>query len=236
MLKTELINKSPIRILENSLHGGLGKGNMGVFTARKGTGKTACLIHVATDNLLRNQGVLHISFSENPHHIEEWYRQVFDEVSRTYKLENAFEIFDEMISKRFIVNFKQADLEFLEIEKDIDQLIKSLSYQTQCFIIDGYSFENATSENFDQWKSFALKRNVEIWFSATLHRDQLQLDSNGIPYPINSFSDFFAVIIMLDPLHDYIDLKLLKDHDSKNMEKLRLKLDPKTLLIANHRV
>ena len=30
MLKEEIIKRSPIRILEKSIHGGLGKGNLGV--------------------------------------------------------------------------------------------------------------------------------------------------------------------------------------------------------------
>jgi hypothetical protein len=236
MIKNELIKRSPIRVLEDSLHGGLGKGNLGVFTARKGTGKTACLIHVATDKLLRNQGVLHISFSENPHHIQSWYKQVFQEVAEAYKLEQAFEIFDEIISKRFILHFKQSDLKFTKIEDDIEQLVKSLSYQPECFIIDGFLFENASWQDFELWKKLAINKNVEIWFSATLHRENLHFDSDGIPNPLSHVGELFAVIIMLDPYHDYINLKLLKDHDSKDIGKLRLKLDPKTLLIANHRI
>ena len=52
---------------------------------------------------------------------------------------------------------------------------------------------------------------------------------------MNQFADLFSVIIMLNPISDYVDFQLLKDHDSEDMEKLRLKLDPKTLMISNHR-
>jgi KaiC/GvpD/RAD55 family RecA-like ATPase len=89
MIKKELIQRSPIRILEKSIHGGLGKGNLGVFTARKGVGKTACLVHVAVDKLLRDQKVLHISFADDPHHIESCYNQVFNEAARAYGIENV---------------------------------------------------------------------------------------------------------------------------------------------------
>ena len=81
MLKEEIIKRSPIRILEKSIHGGLGTGNLGVFVARKGVGKTACLVHFATDSLLRGQKALHISFSDDPQHIEHWYTQVFHEIA-----------------------------------------------------------------------------------------------------------------------------------------------------------
>ncbi len=52
MVKSELINRSPLRILEKSIQGGVGKGNIGVIASRKGVGKTACLVHIATDNFL----------------------------------------------------------------------------------------------------------------------------------------------------------------------------------------
>ena len=236
MIKNELVKRSPIRVLENSLHGGLGKGNLGVFTSRKGTGKTACLIHVATDKLLREQGVLHISFSEDPHHIESWYKQVFEEVAAAYKLTNASEIFDEINNKRIILHFKQADLQFSRIKDNIDQLIANMSSQPECFIIDGFAFENSSVEDLQLWKDLAMKKNVEIWFAATLHRENLLFDPNGIPNPVSHVADVFSVIIMLDPSHEYVDLKLLKDHGSDDIAKLRLKLDPKTLLIANHRI
>jgi KaiC/GvpD/RAD55 family RecA-like ATPase len=236
MLKKELTQKSPIRILENSIHGGLGEGNLGVFTSRKGVGKTACLIHVATDKMLRGQYVLHISFDDDPHYIENWYNQVFHEMSKTYKLSNAFDIKDEIVRNRLILNFKKDHLEFEEIEKRIDKFLEDIGFAPQCLIVDRFPFDTATPEQLKPWKEYAAKHQYEIWFSATLHREALQLDAHNIPAPVNTFTDLFSVIIMLDPMEDHIDLKLLKDHDTEDMEKLRLKLDPSTLLIANHRV
>ena len=48
MVRAELIKRSPLRILERSMHGGLGAGNIGILASRKGVGKTACLVHIAT--------------------------------------------------------------------------------------------------------------------------------------------------------------------------------------------
>ncbi|MBN2354709.1 hypothetical protein JXO59_01270, partial [candidate division KSB1 bacterium] len=77
---------------------------------------------------------------------------------------------------------------------------------------------------------------VEIWFSATLQNGATPTFKTDIPTPINRFSAYFAVIIHLVAHSDYIELKLLKDHDAEDLEKLQLRLDPKTLLIANRRV
>ena len=39
--------RSPLRLLEKGLHGGLGIGNIGVVVAGRGVGKTAFLVGVA---------------------------------------------------------------------------------------------------------------------------------------------------------------------------------------------
>ena len=236
MLKTEIIKRSPIRVLEKSIHGGLGAGNLGVFTARKGVGKTACLVHVATDQLLDNKKVLHISFADDPHHIESWYKQVFEEVARSYKLENAHDIFDDIVHQRLILHFRQNDAGFTDIKNHYQQVANGMSFKPDMVIVDRFAFDTATPEALQEWKDFARELDVEIWFSATLHREDLQLDEQGVPAPVNQVKDIFSVIIMLNPREDYIDLQLLKDHENTDPGKLRIKLDPKTMLIANHRV
>lgn len=236
MLKQEFIKRSPIRILEKSIHGGLGKGNLGVFAARKGVGKTACLAHVAIDKLFNDQKVLHISFADNPHHIENWYRQVFQEVASTYKLDDPFDMYDEIKLHRLIIHFKQPDLPFEQIRKSVAQITEGSEFRPSAWIVDGYPLYEAQTEQFSRWKEFAETQGIEMWFSATLHKDNMEPDERGIPYPVSRFYDWFSVIIMLNPVQDYIDLQLLKDQDSKDLEKLRLKLDPKTLLISNHRI
>jgi hypothetical protein len=236
MLKEEIIKRSPIRILEKSIHGGLGKGNLGVFTAKKGVGKTACLVHFATDHLLRGDKALHISFSDDPQHIEHWYRQVYHELARAFKLEQAMDIYEEIIRNRLILHFKRAGLNLETVEASIQRLIHDSNFSPQIFIVDGFLFDKATAENLLFWRQLAQKHHVEIWFSATLHGEMQTTEKQGIPYPIHNFSEHFSVIINLLSHADHIELKLLKDHDAVDLEKLHLRLDPKTLLIANRRV
>ena len=47
--RSSLNERSPLRLLEKGLHGGLGKGNIGVVLAGPGVGKTAFLVGVALD-------------------------------------------------------------------------------------------------------------------------------------------------------------------------------------------
>ena len=82
MIREELIRRSPFRILEKSIHGGVGKGNIGMIAARKGVGKTACLVHLATDQLFQNKYVIHVSFSPDTSHIISWYEDIFEEIAQ----------------------------------------------------------------------------------------------------------------------------------------------------------
>jgi len=235
MLKDELIKRSPVRVLEESIHGGLGPGNLGVITARKGIGKTACLAHLAIDKMMQGHNVLHISFTDDPHHVENWYHQLFDELTRHYQLENAYDVFDEIKHHRLIINFK-TETTFDHIRKMISEIEGGSDFNPDIIIVDGRDFENLSLEIISGWKEFAKNQNAAIWFAAVLHRENPQFNERGIPTPVNHFENLFSVIIMLEPMHDFIDMKLLKDHDSQDIEKLRLKLDPHTMLISNHRV
>jgi len=236
MIKEQLIKRSPMRVFEETLDGGLGVGQLGVLTARKGVGKTASLIHIATDKLLRGQNVLHISFADDPRHIVTWYEQVFREVAKAYKLENEMDVHDDIIRHRLILHFKQQDISFDEIRTNIEQIKAGFSGDPQVIVVDGFPFEKATPELLAKWQAFAIETNVAIWFSATLHREKLDIDDRGIPAPVNKFIDLLEIIIMLNPRKNYINFNLLKSHQNGNDKKIQIKLDPKTLLITNHRV
>jgi KaiC/GvpD/RAD55 family RecA-like ATPase len=69
MLKDEFISKSPVRALEKSIKGGLGKGNFGVIASRKGIGKTSVLVQMALDRLIQGEKVIHVSFNAHTSYI-----------------------------------------------------------------------------------------------------------------------------------------------------------------------
>ena len=96
----ELIKKSPIRVFENSINGGLGRGNLGVLASRHGVGKTACMVHLAIDKILRGQNVIHVSFGANVEHIMNWYKEAFREISEFRSLDDAFDVYQTIRSNR----------------------------------------------------------------------------------------------------------------------------------------
>lgn len=235
MIKEQLLKRSPIRVLEKSLDGGLKAGGLGLLTAKRGLGKTACLVHLATDVLLRNENVMHVSFADDPHHIFSWYEEVFNEIAKLYKLEHAMDVHEELIRHRLILHFRNKQVDFNEIKKNIEQLVSASEKSVSLYIVDGLPLDALNENLLSLWREFVSAGNAAVWFAAAMSDEQHQqyLQTGSLPDP--SVQRAFDVIIVLEPAQEYIDLRLLKSPTPIDQH-LRLKLDPKTLLISNHRV
>ncbi|MBN2049252.1 MAG: hypothetical protein JW760_02305 [Spirochaetales bacterium] len=232
MVKSELIRRSPLRIFEKSIHGGLGKGNIGVIASRKGVGKTACLVHIATDKLLQDKQVLHVSFSARVDHIITWYEDIFREISRKRNLESAVEVHDELVKKRIIMNFNQKGMGTEHILQSLRAMIKDGHFAADCVIFDGYDIDIATSEDIKAIGDFARETNLEIWFSLSLKGEEPLFDDRGLPRVVLPYLDAIAVLVTLRFIEGYVHLQVVKDRDTVDVRDMNLRLDPKTLLIA----
>ena len=231
MVKSELNKRSPLRIFENSINGGVGKGNIGVLASRKGVGKTACLVHIAMDKLFRGRHVIHVSFSSKVDHISMWYEDIFKEIAKKRDLENAVEVHDEIVKNRVIMNFNQDGLETSRILKSISAMIEQGHFAADAVIIDGYDYAKASHEDLVALQEFAKETNLEIWTSVSLQKDE-PYDERGIPVVLNDYLDNLAVVVTLQFEGDFVHLKVVKDHADISPKEMELKLDPKTLLIA----
>ena len=102
MYKKFLNARSPLRLLEKGLHGGLGKGNLGVVVARHGVGKSSFLVGVALDDLMRGEAVLHVTLDHTVSHVRAHYDTVFEDLAATTHLDDAATIHAEIDRKRSI--------------------------------------------------------------------------------------------------------------------------------------
>lgn len=232
MVKEELIKRSPLRILERSIHGGLGKGNVGVLASRKGVGKTACLIHIATDKLFQKRPVIHVSYAARVDYIINWYEDVFKEIAKKRRLDSAIEVYDEIIKNRVIMNFKQEATRTEQVLKSVEAMIEHGQFAADTVIVDGYNFMHSSPEDLKKFKDFAEKLKLEIWFSASLKSDEPHLDELGVPNELKIYLENIAVLITLKFKDNHVQLNLVKDHEFQSPKDLKLMLDPKTLLIS----
>jgi len=233
MINKELISKSPLRILEKSTQGGVGKGNIGIIAARKGVGKTACLVHIATDQLLQGKHIIHVSFAADTAHITAWYKNIFEEVARKLNVGDAQEAVEEITRNRVIMSFKQGGASVAQVIASVKALIRDGGFVADVVVVDGYNFAECSAADFAAFKSFAEELQISIWFSATTHREDPSRDANGVPTMLSPFMDKTAILILMEPMVGYVHLHLVKDHDVfPAPDSLHLKLDPQVMLIA----
>ncbi|MBN2409149.1 MAG: hypothetical protein JXE07_05380 [Candidatus Aminicenantes bacterium] len=232
MRMEELVARSPVRVLEKSMHGGLGKGHIGVLASRKGVGKTACLVHIATDKLFQHKPVIHVSYASRVDHIINWYEDIFREIARSLGLESATEIHDEIIKNRVIMNFSQAGMKVEQVLRSLEAMIRDGNFAADTVIVDGYTFTPSSPEDLARFGEFAGRMGLEVWFSASLKGPEPQFDERGFPNELKCCLEKVDVLITLRHLRDQVQLHLLKDHDFPSPTELSLSFDPTTLLIA----
>ncbi len=232
MIKEELISRSPLRILENSIHGGLGKGNLGALASRKGVGKTACLVHLATDKLLQKKPVIHVSYANRVDHIISWYDDIFRQLAVRTNLESAADLHDELVKNRVIMNFSQAGMKTEPVLRSLEAMIESGKFPAETIIVDGFNFSPQSAADLAKFKEFASRMRLEVWFSASLKGPDPLFDERGLPLELGCCLRHIDVLITLHNLRDRVQLKLVKDHGYSAPGELKLSLDPKTLLIA----
>jgi hypothetical protein len=231
-VKEELIKRSPLRILEKSISGGLGRGNIGVLASRKGVGKTACLVHIAADKLLQGAHVIHVSYASRVDHIMTWYEDIFKEIAKKPRMKSAIEMYDELIRNRVIMNFKQEGTRTEQVLRSLEAMIVHGHFGAEAIIVDGLDFGQAGNEDLRKFKDFAGRLGLEVWFSASLRGDEPLFDEQGIPFSLKDHLDVIDVLISLQHHGDHVHFNLVKDHGRLAPKDMRLKLDPKTLLIA----
>jgi hypothetical protein len=233
MVKSELIKRSPLRILEQSIHGGLGRGRIGVLASPKGVGKTACLVHIAIDKLLQGKPVIHVSYSSRVDYIITWYEDIFKEIAKNRKLRAAEEVHAEIIKNRVIMNFKQEGSRTEQVLKSVEAMINFGKFAAETIIVDGYDFTRPAREDLGKFREFANRLGLEVWFSASLKESGGPLyDGTGVPVVLAPLCASIDVLITLYAQGDHIQLRVIKDHDYPPQGILPIGLDPKTLLIA----
>jgi len=232
MVKSEIIKHSPLRILDETTHGGVGAGNLGVLAARMGVGKTPALVHIATDKLFQGQHVIHVTFASKPDHIHSYYEDIFFEISKLRELESAMDVHDEIVRNKTIMNFDQKASATSFVIESLRALIEEGDFKAQTIIIDEYDFAHASEDDILQYKAFAEKEKLEIWFSVSFNREDEASFEAQIAPQLKPFEKNLALIINIRPRKDgVLHLELVKDHGNP-LNDPHLVLDPKTLLIA----
>ena len=231
MILEELIQRSPIRIFEQSIHGGLKAGEIGLIASQAGIGKTSVLVQLALDKLLQEKKVIHVSFTQDVHYVPLWYEDIFNEFIFKKNLENAQEIKNNLVKNRVTMNFNQDGVTKAQIIKSLRAMIIEGGFKADAIIIDGFDFSKTDKESIASVKAFATELGVSVWYSCSVPDGGTQFDKENIPSVISGYAGNIDVVIVLQSKPDHVELTISKDRDSVISKNLAMKLDPKTLLI-----
>lgn len=232
MYRKFLNARSPLRLLEKGLHGGLGIGNVGVLVAGHGMGKTSFLVGVALDELLRGGTVLHVALDQTVSHVRAYYDTVYEYLAASTHLDDAAVTHTEIDRRRSIRAYPPASFSPSKLREAV-KVEAEMGAKPSLIVLEGIDLERVEREELQDLHALAEELAAELWLSVASREERVA----GVPDSVAQFEDLLGVILALEPGPDGDDtvvLRALKDHDNPDLSDLHVALDPKTLLLVRH--
>ncbi|MBE0567343.1 MAG: hypothetical protein IH621_15400 [Krumholzibacteria bacterium] len=232
MLQKSLIERSPVRIFDRAIGGGLGIGNIGVVLSRTGVGKTGFLIGLAIDSLLQGRKVLYISTKESVEHVTAFFEQIFHAMADDLGMNEVPQRQLMMERGRHILCYNRDFFSVEKLEQSAAFLKETTGFSPDMVIMDGTPrFEQTEPWEMEGIRRLAAGWQAEVWTSANLHREGQEVDARKVPVEVARFDADLAVIIHLCPEGDHIKVKITKEHETETTAQVSMELDPRTLLL-----
>ncbi len=227
MYRKFLNARSPLRLLEKGLHGGLGRGNLGVVLAGHGVGKTSFLVGVALDELLRSGRVLHVSLSHTVGHVRAHYDTVYDELAASTHLEDEGLIHGEIDRRRSIRVYPPNALTTAKL-RDAVKLESEAGAKPSLIVLEGLDLASLERSDVEDLKALATELAAEVWLESASDTER----EICVPESVAALGDLLSVILALEPGDGSVRLRALKDHENPDLSDLHVSLDPRTLLLV----
>ena len=234
MLKNDLIQRNPLRFLGERNENALAVGEFGGILARAGVGKTALIVQLAMNAMLKGHHVLHISLTDPVNKVNLWYQEVYRHLTRGDDAAQVRTLWEQLLPHRFIMTFKAEGFRLPVLEERLGDLREQNIFTPSVIIMDGYPFEEAGRESLTALKAFAAENGVRIWFTIRTHRHEAP-DATGWPAHLAGLDDLFDVQVQLQPDRKAIHIDVLKGMEN-DAAPTTLYLDPTTMLIVDGRL
>jgi hypothetical protein len=230
MLKKDLILRNPLRVMGYENDDILNAGEFGAVLARAGVGKTAFLVQLSLNALLRGKNVLHISLEDPVNKVSLWYQEVFNLIAQQYKVDQMInQLWESLLPHRFIMTFRVEGFSVPKLEERLSDLMAQNIFSPQMMIVDGLPFDESVHQSLMEFKDLIKNHQMPAWFTIRTHRHD-NPGPDGIPMQLAQLSDLFEIAIQLLPVGKEIHVKAVKGAESFS-EHLDLRLDPSTMLI-----
>ena len=223
-----LVQQNPLRVLN------MGRENnqMGLVMARAGLGKTALLVQIALDAILRGKRVIHVSVGESIDKTRKWYDDILQSILQEHSVTRPHELMDMVARHRMIMTFKVAAFSRSRLEERLNDLILQDIFRPNVLIVDGFDFDGTSREALEDIKDLMDNMNMQAWFSAICHREDPRVSPTGVPAPCHELDDLFDMVILLKPEKDAtIQLDIIRNNGEQVEGGRGLRLDPTTMMV-----
>ncbi|WP_242338478.1 MULTISPECIES: hypothetical protein [Anaeromyxobacter] len=211
MIRQEAILQSPLRILDRSIRGGLGKGHLGVIVAPAGVGKSACLVQLGLDALLREKPVLHVAVGQSVEHVSARYDALFDELAEGVGLADRGGVREAIAHRRLIWSSVERAFGVRGLEEALAAFQAHLQHGPRAILVDGFAWEQpACAATVGGFKASAARVGAEIWMTA---RARELAGARRIAPLSDECAALVDVAISLEPHGRHARLTLAKDFE-----------------------
>lgn len=231
MIKKEMIYRNPLVNLGYDNEDILPVGGFGAVMAHAGVGKTAFLVQLALNMMLRQKSVLHVSLNDAVSKVDLWYQEICRDVAEKFGINDVTDYWEKNQPYRFIMTFKVEGFSAPKLEERLTDLMEQNIFKPHTVIIDGFKFDDAGRGQLVQLKELTAKYSMRLWFTVHTHRHETPQE-NGIPLSFLHVEDLFDVIVQLAAKGQEVFIKAVKGKSNQSA-KNDLLLDPVTMLIKN---
>lgn len=231
MIKQDLILRNPLRHLGFETEDILPIGGFGAVLAHAGVGKTALLVQLALNAMLRSRNILHVSLHDPVNKVTLWYGELFNHLASQYEGAQINKLWDSVLPNRFIMTFRVESFSVPKLEERLNDLTEQGIFKPEMMIIDGFHCDESTRPALVGLKSLAGKNGMHVWFTVHTHRHE-KPGQDGLPPSFLLFTDLFDLILELQTEHANVHIKLIRGIASSSPA-VDLLLDPSTMLIKN---
>ena len=231
MLKQELILRNPLQQMGFETEEILSAGCFGAVVANAGVGKTALLVQLALNSMLRNRNVLHISLNDPVNKVTLWYRELFQHLASRCEAPQVNQLWDSLLPHRFIMTFRVESFSVPKLEERVNDLTVQGIFKPHLMIIDGLHCDPPQRPLLEALKAHAKKNGVPVWFTVHTHSNE-KPGADGFSASFSQQVDLFDLVLELQPKQSDIHIKALRGAPAGMPENDPL-LDPSTMLIKD---
>jgi hypothetical protein len=232
MIKQELILRNPLGYLGFETEDILPAGKFGAVLAHAGVGKTALLVQLALNSMLRSRNVLHVSLQDPVNKVTLWYGELFNHLASQCEGAQIMKLWDTILPHRFIMTFRVESFSVPKLEERLNDITEQGIFKPEMIIIDGFHFDSPMRPALVDLKTLAGKNGMHIWFTVHTHSNE-KPGLDGLPPSFLPLADLFDLILELQTEHANVHIKLIRGVSSASPG-ADLLLDPSTMLIKNH--